>query len=95
MRPLVIGLVAGSVVLAAWFVLALGPPYRSENQATTWLLATWGWVSLIFETLLLLALLQISVPWLFAVVVLAAQDAVWVWWLVRLHRSRRAVRAEE
>lgn len=82
-------LVAASVGLSLWFVLSLGDPRRSENVLIAWLLAAWAWVTIAFETLLLLALFRIAVPSWIAAVVLAGQDVVFGWRLVLLHRTRR------
>lgn len=81
-------LVAASVLLTLWFVLTLGSPRRSENPTIAWLLAAWAWVTVAFETLLLLALFQIHVPAWLAAVVLFAQDGVFAWRLALLWRSR-------
>ena len=84
-------LVAASIVLSLWFVISLGDPRQSENPTVAWLLAAWGWATVVFESLLLLALLHLHVPaWLFAVVLLV-QDGVFGWRIVLLYRSRRSV----
>lgn len=89
MTVLLQGLVAASVLLTLWFVLTLGSPRRSENQPIAWLLAAWAWVTVAFETLLLLALFQVHVPGWLAALVLFAQDGVFAWRLALLWRSRR------
>lgn len=83
-------LVAASIGLSLWFVVSLGDPRRSENPSTAWLLAAWAWVTVVFETLLLLALFRVHVPPWIAAVVLFAQDGVFAWRLVLLHRARRS-----
>lgn len=90
MRYLLEVLVAGSIGLTLWFVLDLGPPWKSENPSVAWLLAAWGWVTVAFETLLLLTLFSIRFPLLLAALVLAVQDTVFAWRLVILRRARRA-----
>jgi len=83
-------LVAASAGLSLWFVLYLGPPWRSENPAVAWLLAAWAWSTAAFQALLLLALFRIVVPLWLVALVLFAQDAVFAWRLVLLRRTRRA-----
>jgi hypothetical protein len=82
-------LVGASVVLGIWFALELGRPWRSENPPMAWLLAAWAWSTAAVETVLLLALFRVAVPPWVVVVVLLAQDSVWVWRLVKLRRERR------
>lgn len=97
MRYVLEALVGGSVLLTGWFVLLLGPPQRSVNPPMAWMLAAWAWVTIALESLLLLSLFRVAVsPWI-AVVVLLAQDGIWVWRLVLLYRSRRGdrIRVEE
>jgi hypothetical protein len=81
-------LVGASISLSLWFVVSLGDPRRTANPPVAWLLAAWGWITIAFELLLLLALLRIHVPPWLAVGVLAAQDTVFAWRLVLLRRSR-------
>jgi len=88
-RPLLQVLVTASIVLSLWFVLTLGSPRRSENPLVAWLLAAWAWVTVAFETLLLLSLFRVHVPLWLAAVVLLAQDGVFTWRLILLHRARR------
>jgi hypothetical protein len=83
-------LVAASVLLTLCFALYLGAPWRSEYPPMAWLLAAWAWVTVAFETLLLLALFHIHVPPLLAVLVLAVQDGIFTWRLVLLRQTRRA-----
>jgi hypothetical protein len=83
-------LVAASAGLSLWFVFYLGAPWRSESPAVAWLLAAWAWTTAAFQALLLLALFRIDVPLWLVVLVLAAQDGVFVWRLVLLYRARRA-----
>jgi len=86
-------LVTASIGLSLWFAVSLGDPRRSENPPVAWLLAAWAWVTVAFEALLLLALFHIHVPAWLAAVVLFAQDGVFAWRLVLLHRARRADQA--
>lgn len=90
MRIAIQALVAASILLTLWFVLQLGDPRRSQSPTVAWLLAAWGWITIAFEALLLAALLRIHVPSWLAVLVLFAQDGIFAWRLVLLHRSRRA-----
>ena len=83
-------LVAGSIGLSLWFVVALGPPWRSQAPTIAWLQAAWAWVAILFEALLLLALFRVGVPLPVWGVVLFAQDGVFAWRLILLRRSRRA-----
>jgi len=85
-------LVGGSIGLTLWFVLSLGPPRNSQNPSVAWLLAAWAWVTIAFETLLLLALFSVMVPSWLAAGVIAAQDGIFAWRLVLLRKSRRADR---
>lgn len=78
-----------SIVLGVWFAAELGPPWRSDSRVMAWLLAAWTWSTVAVETVLLLALFRIHVPWWVVVAVLVSQDAVWVWRLVKLRRERR------
>lgn len=78
-------LIGASIGLSMWFVLDLGHPRGHVG----WMLAAWGWVTVAFETMLLLATFRVHVPAWAAVVVLLAQDAVFTWRLVLLRRSRR------
>lgn len=89
MRALLEFLVGASIVLTLGFVLALGPPWRSRAPGMAWMLASWAWATVAFETLLLLVLFRVPVPLWLAAVALLAQDGVWVWRLVLLHRERR------
>jgi hypothetical protein len=84
-------LLALSVALGLWFAVELGRPWRAENPTMAWLLAAWAWSTVAVESILLLALFRITVPWWVVVVVLAAQDAVWVWRLIRLRQERQRV----
>lgn len=88
-------LVAASILLTLWFVISLGDPRRSENATVAWLLAAWGWITIAFETLLLLALLHVHVPTWVAVLVLFAQDAIFAWRLVLLRRARQTDEVKE
>lgn len=92
MRLLFEVLIGLSVALGAWFALELGPPWKSENPVMAWLLAAWTWSTVGVETILLLALFRVALPWWLVVVVLAGQDAVWVWRLVKLRQQRFALR---
>ena len=82
-------LLTASVGLPMWFVLSLGDPRRTQNSRTAWLLAGWGWVTVAWETLILLATFRVAVPLWLAALVLLAQDGVFGWWLVQLYRTRR------
>lgn len=82
-------LVAASVGLSLWFVVALGPPQRSDSPLMAWLLSAWAWVTIAFEVLLLLALYRVRVPLWIAAAILAAQDGVFGWRLVLLYRTRK------
>ena len=84
-------LVAASIVLSLWFVVSLGDPRRSESPTVAWLLAAWAWATVVFESLLLLALLHVHVPAWLAAVVLLVQDGVFGWRIVLLYRSRRPI----
>jgi hypothetical protein len=86
-------LVAASIGLSLWFVVSLGNPRRSESPTMAWLLSAWAWVTVAFETLLLLALFRIHVPAWLAAVVLFAQDGIFAWRLVLLRRTRRVDRS--
>jgi hypothetical protein len=88
MRVAIEVLLAGSVALTAAFLILLGPPWLSAEPKVAWLLAAWGWVTLALELLILLVLLRVAVPSWLALIVLLAQDGVWVWRLAVLRRAR-------
>jgi hypothetical protein len=79
-----------SVVLGLWFVLDLGPPWRSQLPGTAWLQASLAAVVLALDLVIVLLLLRVPVPWWLIAVLVAAQDAVFVWRLVKLHEARRS-----
>lgn len=79
----------GSVALTVMFLAQLGAPWRSEETATSWLLSAWGVVTLALELLILLALLRVPFPMWVALVVVLAQDGVWVWRMLHVRRARR------
>lgn len=88
MRVLIQVLVGLSVLLPLGVVLQLGDPRRSESPTTAWLLSSWGWVTVAFGLLLFMAVLGFNVPTWLGAIVLLAQDAVFAWWLVVVHRVR-------
>lgn len=95
MTTLLRALVAASILLTLWFVISLGDPRRSDSPTVAWLLAAWGWITVAFETLLLLALLRIHVPSWLAVLVLFAQDGIFAWRLVLLRKARQTDEVKE
>lgn len=90
MRLLIQILVGLSVLLPLGVVLKLGDPRRSDSPTTAWLLSSWGWVTVAFEALLFVAVLGVGVPNWLGALVLAAQNVVFAWWLVVVHRVRNA-----
>lgn len=85
-------LVGVSIAVTMWFVLRLGNPARTADPAGAWLWAALGWVTVALDTLLLLVLLHVRFPEWIAGLVLAAQDAVYVWRSIRLEKARKVDR---
>ena len=88
MRVLIQVLVGLSVLLPLGVVVKLGDPRKSDSPTTAWLLSSWGWVTVVFGALLFVAVLGFDVPVWLGALVLVAQDAVFAWWLIVVHRIR-------
>ena len=85
--------VGTSLLLGLWFVIAFGPPWRSENPPMAWLQAGLALAAIAFDVVVLLALFRlIPIAWS-GLLVLAAQDAVFAWRLAVLLRARRRERS--
>jgi hypothetical protein len=81
-------LVALSIALTVVFVAALGHP----RSPVAWMLASWGWITVAFESLLLAVTFRVHVPMWSLALVLAAQDGLFGWRLALLWRARRLER---
>lgn len=89
LRLVITGLVGASFLLTVSFALWLGLPWRSENPPGAWLWSGLAWSTAVFDGVLFLSLLHVSVPLWIALVALLAQDAVYAWRLFLLHEARR------
>lgn len=88
-KQVITGLVGASFLLTVVFALWLGPPWRSENPTGAWLWAGLAWSTAVFDGLLFLSLLRISVPIWIAIAALLVQDVVYTWRLFLLYEARR------
>jgi hypothetical protein len=89
MRWLFVALIGASALLGLWFVIELGRPWHSELPPMAWLQTTIASAAVAFDVVLLLALLRVPVPMFVFALIVAAQDGVFAWRLVRLHAARR------
>lgn len=89
MMPVIIGLIALSIILDLIFVLDLFPPWRSHDPHIAWLLSMLALATAGVEILVLLATFHIHVPALLALVLLAGKDAALIWRMVKVRQTQR------
>lgn len=89
MRTVYADLLGLSILLGAGFIVAYGPPSRTENPRMAWLQAALAGVAVAFDIVFLLAVESVIPPAWIIFVILAAQDAVFGWRLVALFRARQ------
>jgi hypothetical protein len=89
-RELFAELLIYSIILGGWFVVELGPPWRSLNPPIAWLQASLAWSAIVLDSILLLVLFRVHAPlWVYAVP-LVMQGAAFTWRVIVLRRIRRA-----
>ncbi len=89
MRWLLVVEVAGSLLPSVILAFLFGRPGRHGDRAAAWVLASWIWAAIAWESTFLAALLGVPVPAWFVPVVLGGPLVVSWWRLIAFLRERR------
>lgn len=80
--------VGGSLLPSLLFAVLFGRPWVKRDRATAWMVASWVWAAIAWETTLLAAVMGVRIPTWLAPVVLGGPLVVSWWRLIAFLRER-------